>query len=976
MEKRHKVLNWIMRAVAAVAVAATLAAPALAQTDVTTGRISGVVVDADGGVLPGVAIEVRNNETGFTRRAVTDARGWYVVLNLPTGTYTVTASLAGFATATRSDVRLVLGSAPTVDFTMQLAAGQESITVTAEIPLVEVTRTSVGTTILTEQLASLPVNNRDFETLVYLTPESRKESERGYISLSGQRGINTNVTIDGVDNMNGFFGGVTGDAEGRAPLSLSIESIKEFSVITNGASAEFGRSAGGFVNVITKSGTNEFHGSAFWYNQPQSLVADPPAPLKLNDQSKDQYGFSLGGRFIPDKLFFFTSYDQQAQDETVNIDAKLIDADIFAKYPALATPPTYVRTNDGRVLFGRLDYFLSNTNRVMARANYADYEGINGTWGSPTRAESYNGIEMLYTRSYVASHSATIGSNMLNDLNLQYVIEDTPRKDKGLNLPDIQVRNWGNYGEVAFLPIDSTNHRKTLADTFTWMLGEHVAKGGIEYNESDVDQVFKGNWRGVYLFNSKADLLAGKWYEYRQFIPLGGKTVDEAGNSNFAQKELAFFAQDQWYLRPDLTVTFGLRWERLDNPDFGILNPDDMNANGSFNKTRHIPDMDNQWSPRVGVTWAPAANTAVRFSAGRFWSRTPGLLWAQANTSNGYNATQLVLTAGSNGPTSPIAPPWGSTWTPEGGFAYINPAVVTSIPKPGVFTVDPNFENPYTDRYTLQFERELFANTALTLGAVYAKSEQLERLTDFNLQYDCVEGPPSKTCVPKTAPNGLPLYSTTRPYAYYSRITMYTSDARSEYKALTAVLQRRFVERFSGLLSVTWSKDQDNDSNERNYSGLQAEDKNDIERNWGYSNRDQRWKIAANGTWNTPWWGFVVSGSAYYNTGQPYNITAGSDLNKDGDSGTDRPTVGGVHFARNSGRQPDYWGLNLRLQKPFRLGPGQLSAVVECFNCTDEQDYRVTSTVWGTGETPRSDFGKKSYVGTPRTFQLALRYDF
>ncbi len=976
MEGHRTRFQWFVGALVVLGVALGGVLPALAQTDVTTGRISGVVKDADGGVLPGVAIEARNNATGLTARAVTDTRGFYVILNLPTGTYTVTASLQGFATATRSDVRLVLGSAPTVDFTMQLAAGEESITVTAEIPLVEVTRPAAGTTILTEQLASLPVSNRDFEALVYLTPESRKESERGYISLSGQRGINTNVTVDGVDNMNGFFGGVTADAEGRAPLSISIESIKEFTVITNGASAEFGRSAGGFVNIITKSGTNEFHGSAFWYTRPQSMVADPPAPLKLNDQEKDQYGFSLGGRLIRDRLFFFTSYDQQAQDETINIDAKVLDADIFAKYPVLASPPRYVQTTDGRVVFGRLDYLPSSAHRFMARVNYADYEGENGTSGSPTRTASYNGVEMMYTRSYVANYSATIGANMLNDLNLQYVIEDTPRKDKGLSLPDVQVRNWGNYGEVSFLPIDSTNHRKTITDSFTWMLGEHVAKGGFEYNDSDVDQVFKGNWRGVYIFNSKADLLAGKWVEYRQFIPLGGKSVDEAGRSNFAQKELAFFVQDQWYATPQLTATVGLRWERLDNPDFGVLNPDDMNADGSFNKTRHIPDMNNQWSPRFGITWAPLPKTAVRFTAGRFWSRTPGLLWAQANTSNGYNATQLVLTAGANGPTSPIAPPWGAGWTPEGGFAFINPAVVTTIPKPGVFTVDPNFENPYTDRFTLQFERELFANTAITLGAVYAKSEQLERLTDFNLQYDCASGPPSKTCEPKLAPNGLPLYSTTRPYAYYSRITMYTSDASSEYKALTAVLQRRFAQRFSGLLSVTWSKDQDNDSNERNYAGLQAEDKNDIDRNWGYSNRDQRWKIAANGTWNTPWWGVVFSGSAYYNTGQPYNITAGSDLNKDGDSSTDRPTVNGKHFPRNSGRQPDSWGLNLRLQKPFHLGPGQLSAIVECFNCTNEETYRVTSTVWGTGETPRADFGTKSYVGTPRTFQLALRYDF
>ena len=168
----------------------------------------------------------------------------------------------------------IIGSTPTVNFTLQSARVSETITVTSEAPTVEVTNTQIGTTIQSEQIKNLPVVGTDFRQLVLLTPESRFDSERGNISLSGQRGINTNVTVDGVDYNNAFFGGTTGGAEGRAPLSISEESIKEFSVITNGASAEFGRSGGGFVNVITKSGTNNLHGSGFYYNQPQSLISD------------------------------------------------------------------------------------------------------------------------------------------------------------------------------------------------------------------------------------------------------------------------------------------------------------------------------------------------------------------------------------------------------------------------------------------------------------------------------------------------------------------------------------------------------------------------------------------------------------------------------------------------------------------------------------------------------------------------------
>ncbi|MFN3413832.1 MAG: TonB-dependent receptor domain-containing protein, partial [Thermoanaerobaculum sp.] len=878
---------------------------AWAQTDVTMARITGTVKDQQGQPLPGAMVEAKNQETGLVARAMTDANGFYRLLNLPPGVYTLTASLSGFATLEQSDVRLVLGSAPTVDFTLPLAATAETVTVTAETPLVEVTNTTVGATILNEQIKSLPLNGRDFTSLVYLTPETRRESQRGYISISGQRGINTNVTVDGVDYNNAFFGGQYGTAEGRAPLAISQESIKEFAVITNGASAEFGRSAGGFVNVITKSGTNDYHGSAFYYWQPQDLASDPPVGQKL-DQDKKQFGGSLGGAFIKDKLFFFASYDQQDQSLTIPIDPRVLDAEIFAKYPILASPSEYVQTRDGRVLFTRFDFFASPRHRFMARMNYGDYEGVNGTSTSPTRAESYNGIEGMFSRSYVASYSGTWADNLLNDFNYQYVLEDTPRRDKGLGLPDIQVRGIGNYGEVSFLPIISLADRTTIFDTVTYIWKDHVFKGGIEYNDTAIDQIFKGNWRGVFIFNNKADFLAGKWSEYRQFGGLQGLTADEAGRSNFGQKEYAAFFQDQWFLSPQLTLSLGLRWERLDNPDFPILNLREQNPDGTYKLNGKIPDEDNQWSPRIGVSWAPAPKTAVRFSAGRFWSRTPALLWAQTNTSNGLKGTQYLIFAqrDSRGnvigpPTDPLAPGWGSAWDPHG----VERVDFSSIPIPrgvGVFTVDPNFRNPYTDRVTLEFERELFANTAASLSITYAESKQLERLTDANLQYDGT-----------TSANGLPHYSRTRPNPAYGRVTVYTSDARSKYWGISLLLQRRFVERFFGMLSVTWSEDKDNDSNERNFAGLFAEDKNNLDLNWGWADRDQRWKIAANGTWNTPWWGISLSGLFRYATGQPYTAFAGADLNGDQDSGTDRPTVGGKHFPRNSFRQPDTWSLDL-----------------------------------------------------------------
>lgn len=972
----HPKSKWASAFVLAL-LALALAVPALAQSDVTTSRITGTVEGADKAPLPGVTVEATNTETGLQVVDVTDERGFFRLLNLPTGTYKIAASLDGFVTATADNVRLLIGSTPSVNFTLQSSTVSETITVTSEVPIVETTNTAKSTTIQREQIDAIASNGRDYRNFVYLTPESSRENERGTIALSGQRGLFTNVTIDGVDYNDGFFGGTVGAAEGRAPLSISQESIKEFSVITNGASVEFGRSGGGFVNVVTKGGSNNLHASGFYYYQPQSLIADFPNGAKAADQKKDEYGASLGGRVVPDKLFYFFSYDKVKQNITVPIQANILDADIFAKYPVLASPNSYVQGRNGDVKFGRVDYQVTQSQRLMVRGNFTKYDGPNGTANTTTRTASYNGIEGLDSKSLVGQYSGQFGANMLNDLNLNYVKEDTPRQDKGLNLPEIQLTsNGGRYGEVSFLPIVSTTKRKAFGDTFSYLTDKHVIKAGGEYNDTSIDQVFRGNWRGVFVFNNKADLLAGRWFQYRQFGGLNGLTSSQAGRAAFSQKETALFLQDQWFLAANLTLSAGIRWERQDNPNDPVLNRFDQNANGSFKLNAKIPDSTNQLSPRLSIAWAPDAKTALRASVGRYWARTPAILFAQPFTSNGLQGTQFTITAQNTGgvvtgePTSPLSPGWGTNFNPQG----VERIDFTRIPTParlGVFTVAKDFENPYVDRLSIGGEREMFAKTSVGFDFTYAKGHQLQRLIDVNRQYDGT-----------TSSNGLPHYSTTVfPYPFYGVITESVSDGESKYTALTGTLRRRFTENFNIYAALTWSKDKDNDSNERNFAGIQAEDFNNLNNNYGYSARDRRWKGVINSVWNTPWWGVSLSGAYRYYTGEPYSAFIGVDVNGDGQSGTDRPTISGKHLDRDSFRQPDQQTLDLRLAKRFEIGPGGLTLFAECFNCVDSANRRVTNTTWGTGQTPNAAFGQEIGLTDPvnippRTFQFAVRYEF
>jgi Carboxypeptidase regulatory-like domain/TonB dependent receptor len=947
-------------------------APVAAQTDVTTVRITGVVEDAAKSPLPGVTVEATNQETGFKAPTVTDAKGFYRLIDLPTGVYTVGATLEGFHPSEIKNLRIVIGSSPVVNFTLQPASVAESITVTSEAPIVETTSTTLSTAIQQEQIKNLPVPGRDFTRLAILTPETTIESQRGNIAIGGERGINTSTMVDGVDYNNAFFGGPAGVAEGRAPLSLSQESIKEFDVITNGASVEFGRSGAGFVNVITKSGTNNFHGAAFYYNQPQGLISNFADGSKPRDQKKDEYGGAVGGPILHDKLFFFVSYDKQDQDITFPFDPALLNSAVFAKYPELKPSANdFVQTRNGWVLFGRLDYQATETQRFPARYNNPVYDGKNGTFNSTNGTD--NGIEKNNAKMVVGSYTAQINASLLNDLNLNYITEDTPRLDQGLNQPAINVNNPPLfYGEVAFLPIQSTDKRKEAGDTVSYLRGEHVWKGGADYNDTSIDQIFKGNWRGVFVFANPTDLINGKWSQYRQFGGLHGLTADQAGKASFAQREIALFAQDQWFVRPNLTVTYGLRWEGLHNPKFPILNPNDKNADGTFNLTAKVPDDNKQFSPRLGVSWAPEPKTVVRLSAGRYWSRTPALLFAQTLTSNGVRATQYVINAQTDShgnvvgpPTDPLSPVWGPGFSAT-GVARIDLSHATKLAAPGVFTVAPGYKNPHSDRVALSAEREVIAKIVVGIDLVYAQDKNLERLTDLNLQYDGT----------LSISNGLPHYSSKRPDPAYGSITTYVSDASSHYAAATLRVQRRFADNFSLFGAVTYGRDRDNDSNERNFAGIQAEDVNNLNLNYSWSDRDIRWKTVINAVWLTPWWGIGLSGSGHYYTGSPYTPGIGFDANGDKQF-NDRPTVNGVHLARNSFRNPDNYQLDLRVSKAFDVGFGQLTPLAECFNCTNAPNRFTTRTTYGAGPAPSPSFGVlNGFTSLPRTWQLAVRYDF
>ncbi|KAF0241611.1 MAG: TonB dependent receptor, partial [bacterium] len=447
----------------------------LAQSSATGGQITGQVLDSTGAALGGAEVTVRNLNTNYTREAVSNDGGLYVVPLLPSGPYEVTVKLNGFAPASQ-DILVTLGSSVNATFSLTVAETTEVIEVSgansSDLNL-EPTRTSAQQIINDLQIRELPANGRRFQDFLLLTPAVSVEPTRNGLSVSGQRGINININIDGADYNQPFFGGIRGgERSGFAP-TVSQEAIQEFQVARNTYSAEFGRSTGGVVNVITKSGTNEFHGSAFYLIRDETLTA-PDAFQRQGLARQQQIGGSFGGPIVKNKTFFFTALDFQKVNQPVRVFFSSLDAQNVRNTAGaqaligVAPEESFSTTNDSQVILGRIDHQLLRNNNLSARFNFSNNKGENATTvgdllqATTTNALSNNGIERDRTYTLVTQLTSIISSKLLNEFRFQFSREERPRKNNGTG-PEVTVRNSGVnigiYGRRAFLPVEQFDDR-------------------------------------------------------------------------------------------------------------------------------------------------------------------------------------------------------------------------------------------------------------------------------------------------------------------------------------------------------------------------------------------------------------------------------------------------------------------------------------------------------------------------------------
>src|SRR5712672_1771852 len=522
------------------------ASSGFAQSHTTTGTVQGDVLDERGGSVAGATVEVRNLDTNFTQTEQTNSDGHFAFLSLAPGRYQLTISQPGFASVLQQNVNLTVGQVISIPVSMKISSVSQQIVVTSTPP-VDVVTTSSTSTLAEQTIATTPVLGRKFEDLLTLTPgvSISQGPDGDEININGQRGIFNNISLDGGDYNNGFFGEQMGGQ--RAAIDITLEAVKEFQVVASGANPEFGRTAGGVVNVITKSGTNDFHGSAFEYFRTEALTAATSDGKPLENFRRNQFGASFGGPIIKNKLFFFAAGEGIREnltrknlsvalgpacsvatpvvgvnDVTISTSPECQRVALLNFFKTAPFPSSVKNTDEGvpvehsirnAAVFGRVDYNLNSKNQIFGSYNFDWSKNPNETFDVPTYGTSANGIEGPSKIQAVSTNwFSTLSNNMLNEAHFTYAREARPRLAiNPSSVPDTAMGFATNFrfGQPFFLEpaVDELFFRTDIRDNFSVVKGKHTWKFGGEWIHSRNSQIFRGFFTGRYIFDSVAGFL-------------------------------------------------------------------------------------------------------------------------------------------------------------------------------------------------------------------------------------------------------------------------------------------------------------------------------------------------------------------------------------------------------------------------------------------------------------------------------------
>ena len=963
-----------------------LAGLALGQSQIGGATLNGTVTDPSGAVVAGARVTATQTATAFTRATETSAGGLYSFSSVPVGTYEVSVEKTGFNAAKLTAVSLTVGAVATVDVRLTVGAVTEAVSVTADVPLVETTRSQTSTTVDNSAVVGLPINGRNFLDFTLLTPGVVRDPTRaGDLSFGGQRGTSNSLQVDGSDANNTFFGQSTGRAgTGRSPYSFSQDAVQEFQVNTNTYAAEIGRAGGGVVNVITKSGSNQFHGTGFEFFRDKGLNANSWENNRIGAPKRNyhfnQFGGNLGGPVKKDKVFFFFDYDGQRNTEPITVILPVAAPSDVLSQQARASIQQYLaaypRSLNNDVYLGKVDFNLSDAQRLSVRYNANRFTGVNFENSGLTSAAGHTGNSKVGTDNIAGTHTFVLNPATVLESRFTFTRDNEPGEANS-TAPEVVLQQSGttvlNFGRNNFSPRYTNGKTYQWAESLAHVRGRHSYKMGADLIWQRIDNFFPGFFSGSYTYTSYANFAAGIPFSYTQAFA-GANTDGPLSKPNAS--EYAFFAQDSWRVGNRLTLNYGVRYDLFNYANPPVKNPDVGLAGMNLDTSRINLDTNNL-AARFGFAYkiSNRGNFVIRGGYGNFYGRTPSILTGTAFTQNGIQVQTYTLS--NNFPAYP----------------NILPGPPTLSRTPDIFVFSPNYVQPDTHQWSLNLERQLGHDYSFTLGYLGVRGEHLSRTRDINLL-------PS-VAVQGTYANGAPaifLRHPGRPNPAFRRISLFDSGADSTYHGGFIQLSKRLSQNFQVQTSYTLAKVLDTrpdftsvvvgtDDAKNAQDTLQP----NLER--GRGNADIRHRFVLSGLWNINYGaalsnpvaralarGYQFSMISTLQSGRPLSATVGSDPNNDGNTGTDRsPGVG-----RNTFEAPGFAQVDVRFTRDIALYKDRagLKLMFEAFNLTNRANYNgiltaqynfsATTRVF----TPNTSFLTPTSTFDPRILQLAAKITF
>lgn len=914
----------------AVLVAAIVGlAPAPARAQIADAIIEVIAQDQSQAVLPGVTVTVLRPDTGFTRTGVTDASGTTRFIALQPGVYSVSVELSGFATVKEDNVTLRVGQTAKLTMTLKVAKVAETVTVTARAPLVDVFKTDSSTNIVPEQIEALPVPNRDFQQLAFLAPGVQRErggfrfvTNQPVLGAGGNASQST-ILVDGVD----FTDQTLGLARGR----FSQDAISEFRVITNRFDTEIGGSAGGALSIVTKSGTNELHGSGFGFFRDDSLRSKGKLEQSKNPYSRKQFGFTLGGPVVRNQTHFFGSFEQVNEDNIALVRPQ-------GAYASLAHDVTVPIKQS--LVYAGLDQRVSDAQNLRAKFMYERSRQDNFRVGG--LSDVSNGMALNRDNwNLTFSHAWTLSHSMLNQIAVQVGQRKFVEPNNSTSMAE--SFSFGNtYSIGANFAGDQNDTARIfeVRDTFYARIGsgrfaqDVKIGGGIQH--------VKDTWnfplypKGWMIYLNDTTLFP--------YLYIYGKGTSE---STISTNLISVFVQDDIKPSSRVTISAGLRYD-LDtngnNPNF--TSPATPTARGRDT---------NNFQPRVGLSWdvTGTGSHVVRGGVGLFTGRfllVPAHSELQRNSYTGWITQQRVNGALIGLPIFTLNPANPQTT----GLALAYDAT----------HLDKTLVSPWATQATVGYAVRL-GKTGLTADfeGIYVKGDDEIVLQDQNWRGNGVAGG--------------------RLDATRNFIDTYTNKGRSTYKAFVVSLNGNI--KGGHLVSASFTV-ADKKNIEDDFSPALTDYPNDpanMEAEWGRSRGDERYRFVTSAVIRLPM-RFTVAPIFSYGSGQPWNLRLGYDANGDGRN-SDRP-VGTPRFNQNG---PKYMSFDLRVTHRLPLGSRvNVEFIAEAFNLLNRANYDVnfvqgnrnlagpTPSAPATALKPNPNFGKFLATLPSREAQLGLRITF